>query len=119
MEKTFKLIIGGNNVGTILDLHLDWPHYLGKFEPSPLFEAYKEIFAGIHACKNGQRYDEMDIYWSRLFEIGVEIRTLENQLLFKRKGAPIPKDIAILSIHNNKISFRIFSVSVTPSTIIP
>jgi hypothetical protein len=109
MKSECIILIGGRNVGTIHSLHLDWPHFLGDFELSPLFDSFKELFASIHACSKEQRYDERDLYWSRLFGLGVEIWSLENEFLFKRKGSPDPKDIGNMFINNNGISFRIFS----------
>ena len=109
MKSECIILIDGRNVGTIHGLHLDWPHFLGDFEPSPLFAAYKDIFEDIEMCSKAERYDERDLYWSRLFDLGVEIRSLENELLFKVKGTPGPKDIGIMFISNNGISFRIFN----------
>jgi hypothetical protein len=109
MKSECIILIGGLNVGNIHGLHLDWPHFLGDFEPSPLFDSFKELFVNIHACSKERRYDECDFYWSRLFDLGVEIRSLENELLFKRKGNPDPNDIGIMFISNNGISFRIFN----------
>jgi hypothetical protein len=109
MKLECMLLIRGDNVGTIHGLHLDWPHWLGDFEPNPLFAAYQNIFAGIEICSTARRYAERDLHWERLFDLGVEIRSLDNELLFKRKGTENPKDIAILFIHNNGISFRIYN----------
>ncbi len=108
MKTECIILIGGLNVGTIRGLHLDWPHYLGDFEPNPLFDSFKELFANINTCSKEKRYDERDLYWSRLFELGLEIRSLDDKLLFKRKGNPDPMDIGIIFIDDAGISFRIF-----------
>jgi hypothetical protein len=108
MKTECLILIGDRNVGAIHGLHLDWPHFLGDFEPSPPFDSFKDLFVCIHTCKKEQQYDLLETYLARLFEIGVEIRSLENELLFKRKGAPGPQDIAVMFINNNNISFRTF-----------
>lgn len=106
MKPDHLLFIGGVKVGTIHNLELDWPHYLGDFEPGPEFDAFKDLFAKMCTSNDQRQNDLFELYLEQLFEIGIEIRSLENKVLFKRKGAVTSKDIFIIFICDNKLSFR-------------
>lgn len=109
MKSEGVVIVGNDNVGAIHNLQLDWPHFIGDFEPSPLFANHEHIFASIEKCSKAADYPGLNVRWSRLFTIGLEIRSLENELLFRGSAAPRPKHIGIIYIQQNKISFRVFN----------
>jgi hypothetical protein len=108
MSEKCLFYVGGSAVGTIENIQLDWPHFLGDFEPMPLFESVREIFSNIVEFNRERRVQEFHEGMTRLFQIGVEIKSLDGTILFKRKGNQYPGDIAVMFIQDKKISFRVF-----------
>lgn len=63
----------------------------------------------MHTSHKARREGQFDMCFERRFEIGIEIRSSENKVVFKRKGPATPKDIFIIFICHNKLSFRILT----------
>jgi hypothetical protein len=110
MSTVHELFIGSNKVGDIHDLSPDGLAIVGRFAPNGNFEKWEPFFREMVLSLSEHRMKDFDTNLQAVFGAGVEVRTLDGVVEFRRSGpADEVGQIGTMRITPNYIAFRTIS----------
>ena len=80
LERRFTVRIGGETIGRIVDVSVDWPWHRGSFVPAAAFDRYSMLFA---ECLAAKQSEERERLMANIFAAEFELVAEESGAVFR------------------------------------
>jgi hypothetical protein len=103
----YSIYIGDDLIGFAKDVGDDMPWTRGRFEPTPLFDKYRELFELENRLADAKKWSEREKHLDAIYSLGLRLESPTRGVFTPCLGTKIVRGgFALFHIRGDQVSWR-------------